>query len=74
MRGGDFATFLRAAAALDLHRIGRASDVFLAVGAYPGDTGHLLPGGGLRWPQRAAYRLRSVRDHGRCQPRLAGRR
>ncbi len=45
LRGGDFATFLRAAAALDLHRIGRASDVFLAVGAYPDTEAACFPAG-----------------------------
>ena len=56
-RGSDFATFLRAAAALDLHRIGRASDVFLAVGAYPRRYGAASPAGVFdgRSGQRTAF-------------------
>ena len=44
---GDFAAFLRAAATLDLHRIGRASDVFLSFGAYGDGAAAFFPAGVL---------------------------
>ncbi|MBW7901397.1 MAG: nickel-dependent hydrogenase large subunit [Rhodocyclaceae bacterium] len=44
-RDGDFAHCVRVAADLGLDRVGRATDRFLAVGAYAGEDGALFPAG-----------------------------
>jgi hydrogenase large subunit len=41
----DLARFLAIAADLELHRLGRATDVFMSYGSYPQESGRLFPAG-----------------------------
>lgn len=44
-RAGDFPRFVQAALALDLHRVGRATDQFLSYGAYVGEASPVFAAG-----------------------------